>query len=63
MAERVGNAVAERGAKFPRFGPPPGQEQTLLAPELPPHRGKGVDKGRPQLAIPSIGANSGADAI
>jgi hypothetical protein len=58
MAECVGDAVAERGAEFPHLGLPPRQEQTLLAPELPPDRGKSIGKGRAQLAIPSGDAGS-----
>ncbi|MDF2975195.1 MAG: hypothetical protein K0R61_5645 [Microvirga sp.] len=61
MTKRVGDAVAERGTEFSQLGPPPRQEQTLLAPELPPHGGKGVDEGRPRFAIPSIRTSGGAD--
>ena len=60
MAERVGNAVAERGTEFSHLGPPPRQEQTLLAPELPPDSGKGVGEGRPPLAIPSVNVDGRA---
>jgi hypothetical protein len=53
------------GARGGVFSPWPAapQEQTLLAPELSPHGGKGVGEGRPQLAIPSIGADGGAGAV
>src|SRR3712207_2896320 len=63
MAERVGDAVAERGAEFSHLGLSPGLEQTLLAPELPAYGSKGIGKGRPRLAIPSIDANSGTGTV
>ena len=62
MAERVGDAVAERRPEFRRLGPPPLQEQTLLAPELPPHRGKGIGKGWPRFVVPSGRADGRAGA-
>src|SRR5215213_6279553 len=61
MAERVGDALAERGGEFPHLGLLPRQEQTLLAPELPTHGGKAIGEGRTWLAVPSVGVDGRAD--
>jgi hypothetical protein len=60
VAKRIGDAVAEPGAEFPHLGLSPRQEQTLLAPELPTHRGKGVGEGRARFAVPGIRADGRA---
>src|SRR4051794_20257011 len=57
LAKRVGDAVAERGAEFSHLCLSRRQEQTLLTPELPPDSAEGVGEGRPQFAVPSIGAD------
>src|SRR4051812_6590521 len=62
-AECVEDAVTERGAGFPRLGPSPRQEQTLLAPELPPDGTEGVGEGRVSLAVPSGRADGREDAV
>src|SRR3954451_866288 len=63
MTECVEDAVTERGAGFPRLGPSPRQEQTRLAPELPPDGSEGVGKGRVSLAVPSGRADGREDAV
>src|SRR5215213_882009 len=60
MAERVGDALAERGGEFPHLGLLPRQEQTLLAPELPTHGGKAIGEGRTWLAVPGVGVDGRA---
>src|SRR3954451_484740 len=49
------DAVAEGGAEFRRLGGVPGREETLLAPELPSDRSKGIGEGGPLLAVPGGG--------
>src|SRR3712207_8758253 len=46
------DAVAECGPEFYRLACAPGREETLLGPDLAPHRGEGVGEGRALLAIP-----------
>src|SRR3712207_3027516 len=63
MAERVGDAFAERGTEFCGLGRMPGRAQTLLGPDLAPHRGEGVGEGRVPLAIPGRGRDAQACAV
>src|SRR3954454_20590025 len=55
VAERMDDAVAEGGAEFRRLACAPGREETLLAPELPSDRSKGIGEGGPLLAVPGGG--------
>ena len=63
VAERVGDAAVEGGAEFRRLGPAPRQEQTLLAPELPPDSGEGIGERRVWFAVPGGGADGRPGAV
>src|SRR3954469_5251854 len=60
VAERIGNAFLERWAEFRRLAWMARHGETLFLPEMSPHSGECVAKGRAAFVIPSRAHNGPA---